>query len=90
MPGHPGFSDQAASETAKPREEEAVQRSPPSPVFACTIISYTAMLPIQEPTVSFVSGLLAAERARRGTRRGRRVLSRYRARVCPRRDPVRL
>ncbi|MQA17575.1 MAG: IS5/IS1182 family transposase, partial [Pseudonocardiaceae bacterium] len=36
------------------------------------------MLPIGESTVAFVSGLLAGERARRGTRRGRRVLGCYR------------
>jgi hypothetical protein len=53
-------AQKAASETAKPREEEAAQRSPPSPSLACTIISYTAMLQIHEPTVSFVSGPLAA------------------------------
>lgn len=40
--------------------------------------SYTAVLPIGESTVAFVSGLLAGERARRGTRRGRRVLGCYR------------
>ncbi len=34
---------------------------------ACLILSCTAVLPIGEPTVSFVSGLLAAERVRRGT-----------------------
>jgi len=37
-------------------------------------VSYTAVLPIGESTLSFVSGVLAAERRRRGTRRGRRAL----------------
>jgi hypothetical protein len=42
------------------------------------LVTYTAVLPIGEPTVAFVSGLLAGERARRGTRRGRRSLGCYR------------
>ena len=42
------------------------------------LVTYTAVLPIGESTVAFVSGLLAGERARRGTRRGRRVLGCYR------------
>lgn len=37
-------------------------------------VSYTAVLPVGEPTVSFVSGVLAAGRRQRGTRRGRRAL----------------
>jgi hypothetical protein len=41
-------------------------------------VTYTAVLPIGEPTVAFVSGLLSGERARRGTRRGRRTLGCYR------------
>jgi hypothetical protein len=41
-------------------------------------VIYTAVLPIGESTVAFVSGLLAGERARRGTRRGRRALGCYR------------
>lgn len=44
-------------------------------------VTYTAVLPIRQSTVSFVSGLLAAERARRGTRQGRRVLGCYRQAV---------
>lgn len=44
-------------------------------------VSYTAVLPIRESTVAFVSGLLAGERARRGTRRGRRALRCYRQAV---------
>ncbi len=44
-------------------------------------VAYTAVLPIRQSTVSFVSGLLAAERARRGTRQGRRVLGCYRQAV---------
>ena len=35
-------------------------------------VTYTAVLPVAEETVHFVSGLLAAERRRRGTRRGGR------------------
>jgi DDE superfamily endonuclease len=42
------------------------------------LVTYTAVLPIGESTVAFVSGLLAGERARRGTRRGRRALGCYR------------
>ena len=41
-------------------------------------VSYTAMLPVGERTVLFVSGLLAAERRRRGTRSRRRALGCYR------------
>lgn len=41
-------------------------------------VTYTAVLPAPEETVLFVSGLLAAERRRRGTRRGRRALGCYR------------
>jgi len=44
-------------------------------------VSYTAVLPVAEETVSFVSGLLAAERRRRGTRGRRRALSSYRQAV---------
>jgi hypothetical protein len=40
-------------------------------------VSYTAVLPIGESTVAFLSGLLAGERAVRRTRKGRRVLSCY-------------
>jgi len=41
-------------------------------------VSYTATLPIGEPTVAFVSGLLDAERHHRRTRRGRRALGPWR------------
>jgi hypothetical protein len=44
-------------------------------------VSYTAVLPVRESTVLFVSGLLAAERRRRGTRGRRRVLGCYRQAV---------
>jgi hypothetical protein len=44
-------------------------------------VIYTAVLPARDETVLFVSGLLAAERRRRGTRRGRRALSCYRQAV---------
>ncbi len=43
-------------------------------------VTYTAVLPVAEETVQFVSGLLAAERRRRGTR-GRRALDCYRQAV---------
>ncbi|WP_214371479.1 transposase family protein [Pseudonocardia sp. H11422] len=39
------------------------------------------MLPVREDTALFVSGLLAAERVRRGTRRGRRALGCFRQAV---------
>jgi hypothetical protein len=44
-------------------------------------VTYTAVLPVAEETVSFVSGLLAAERRRRGTRGRRRALGCYRQAV---------
>lgn len=44
-------------------------------------VTYTATLPVAEHTVLFVSRLLAAERRRRGTRRGRRALGCYRQAV---------
>src|SRR3954447_21848547 len=44
-------------------------------------VTYTAVLPVAEETVLFVSSLLAAERRRRGTRRGRRALGCYRQAV---------
>src|SRR3954452_507139 len=44
-------------------------------------VTYTAVLPIAEETVHFVSGLLAAERRRRGTRSRRRALGCYRQAV---------
>jgi DDE superfamily endonuclease len=44
-------------------------------------VTYTAVLPVPEETVQFVSGLLAAERRRRGTRGRRRALGCYRQAV---------
>src|SRR3954470_16498921 len=44
-------------------------------------VTYTAVLPAPDETVLFVSGLLAAERRRRGTRRGRRALGCFRQAV---------
>ena len=41
-------------------------------------VTYTAVLPVDEETVLFVSGLLAAEQRRRRTRAGRRALGCYR------------
>jgi hypothetical protein len=38
-------------------------------------VTYTAVLPVRDETVAFLAGLLAAERARRGTRDRTRVLS---------------
>jgi hypothetical protein len=39
-----------------------------------TSVAYTALLTVRQETVLFLAGLLDAERTRRGTRRGRRVL----------------
>lgn len=44
-------------------------------------VTYTAVLSVSEQTVWFVSGLLAAERRRRGTRARRRALGCYRQAV---------
>ena len=44
-------------------------------------VTYTAVLPIAEETVQFVSGLLTGERRRRGTRGRRRALGCYRQAV---------
>jgi hypothetical protein len=44
-------------------------------------VTYTAVLPVAEETVLFVSALLAAERCRRGTRSRRRALGCYRQAV---------
>jgi hypothetical protein len=41
-------------------------------------VTYRAVLPVHEHTVLFLSGLLHAERRRRGTRAGRRSLGCYR------------
>ena len=44
-------------------------------------VTYTAVLPVDEDTVQFVSTLLAADRRRRRTRRRRRALGCYRQAV---------
>ena len=44
-------------------------------------VTYTAVLPVSEETVLFMSGLLAAEQRRRRTRRRRRALGCYRQAV---------
>src|SRR3954465_6026014 len=44
-------------------------------------VTYSAVLPVSEETVLFVSGLLAVERRRRGTRGRRRALGCYRQAV---------
>ncbi len=44
-------------------------------------VTYSAVLPVSDETVLFVSGLLAAERCRRGTRGRRRALGCYRPAV---------
>src|SRR5215203_2255627 len=44
-------------------------------------VTYSAVLPVSEETVLLVSGLLAAERRRRGTRSRRRALGCYRQAV---------
>lgn len=38
-------------------------------------VTYTAVLPVRDETVNFLTGLLTAERLRRGTRGGTRSLS---------------
>jgi hypothetical protein len=56
-------------------------------------VTYTAVLPIAEETVHFVSRLLAAERRRRGSRGQRRALGCYRQAVLALRwfvDDIRL
>ena len=51
-------------------------------VLLCPILSATPPCsPVRESTVSFVSGLLTAERRRRGTRGRRRALGCYRQAV---------
>lgn len=42
-----------------------------------TSVTYTATLPVRDQTVLFLSALLHAERARRGTRAGRRALGSF-------------
>jgi len=44
-------------------------------------VAYTAVLEVSEDSVLFLSGLLQAERVRRGTRKGRRALGTYRQAV---------
>jgi hypothetical protein len=44
-------------------------------------VTYATVLPASQETVLFVSGLLAAEQRRRGTRRRRRALGCYRQAV---------
>lgn len=44
-------------------------------------VTYTATLPVRDQTVLYLSGLLHAERVRRGTRKDRRSLSTYRQAV---------
>jgi hypothetical protein len=44
-------------------------------------VTYEAVLDVSEDTVLFLSGLLHAERLRRGTRKGRRRLSTYKQAV---------
>jgi hypothetical protein len=44
-------------------------------------VTYTAVLDISEDSVLFLSGLLRAERVRRGTRQGRRALGTYKQAV---------
>ena len=44
-------------------------------------VTYTAVLDVSEDSVLFLSGLLHAERVRRGTRTGSRALSTFRQAV---------
>ena len=59
-------------------------KNPPSAPWGLHVsvsVSYTAVLGIGRETVLYLSGLLAVERRRRGTRRGRRALSCFRQAV---------
>src|SRR4051794_3636165 len=56
-------------------------RSPLPESRAAMSITYTATLPVRDETVLRMSALLHAERLRRGTRQGRRVLTCYRQAV---------
>lgn len=44
-------------------------------------VTYTAVLDVSEESVWFLSGLLAAERVRRGTRQGTRALGTFKQAV---------
>src|SRR3954463_9525379 len=67
---------------AGPRQEGRPLTDVPHRVPAVSDpVTYTAVLPAPDETVLFVSALLAAERRRRGTRRGRRALGCYRQAV---------
>ncbi len=46
-----------------------------------TTVTYTAVLEVSEDSVLFLSGLLHAERLRRGTRKGRRAMGTYKQAV---------
>ena len=48
---------------------------------AAVSVTYTAVLDVSEDSVLFLSGLLHAERRRRGTRKDTRALSTYRQAV---------
>src|ERR687894_1084262 len=87
--GKPGPRSPSASADATP---ETTQDRGGRDVFSQTVfptrgpavsdpVTYTAALPVAEGTVQFVSGLLAAERRRRGTRGRRRALGCYRQAV---------
>src|SRR3954470_23290139 len=68
--------------SAGPREEGRLLTDVPHRGPAVSDpVSYSAVLPVSEETVLFVSGLLAVERRRRGTRARRRALGCYRQAV---------
>src|SRR3954464_411463 len=68
--------------SAGPREEGRLLTDAPHRGPAVSDpVTYTAVLPVSEETVLFVSGLLAAEQRRRRTRRRRRALGCYRQAV---------
>src|SRR3954469_21987733 len=68
--------------SAGPREEGRLLTDVPHRGPAVSDpVTYSAVLPVSEETVLFVSGLLAVERRRRGTRGRRRALGCYRQAV---------
>src|SRR4051812_36224827 len=69
-------------QTQDPGRRDVLSQMSTTEVLPCPILSPTPPCsPHPNETVLFVSGLLAAERRRRGTRRGRRALGCYRQAV---------
>src|SRR3954451_15950287 len=85
MPGRSGRTRRGRPDDRKKRRTSVGGTSShgcptPSPAVSDPVI-YSAVLPVSEETVLFVSGLLAVERRRRGTRGRRRALGCYRQAV---------